>query len=170
MATTLPDTNIERIRWAFSDVLNTKDVTELRQFWSDRTEQRFPDRTCRGADEIAAYFQGVFDAMPDFHMKALTITGDDDNVFVHWRMTGHHTGIPFQGIAATGSAIDLEGMDHFEFDADGMVKRNTILYDQMAFARQIGFVPADGSGADKAAKAAFNAKTRLVEKVRARRG
>lgn len=170
MATTLPDSNIERVRWAFYDVLNTRDVSQLRRIWSAGIEQRFPDRTCNGPDEVAAYFHAVFDALPDFHMEAIAITGDEDTVFVHWHMTGHHTGIPFQGVAATGSAIDLEGMDHFEFDADGMIKRNTVLYDQMAFARQIGFIPPDGSAADKAAKAAFNAKTRLVEKVRARRG
>lgn len=114
--TTLPESNVERIRWAFG-VLNTHDVSELKQFW-----------------------------------------------------TGHHTGAPFQGIAATGRVIDLEGVDHFEFTDEGTIARNSIFFDQMRFARQIAFLPEDGTAADKAAKAAFNAKTRLVAKVRARRG
>jgi steroid delta-isomerase-like uncharacterized protein len=168
MSTTLPATNGERIAWAFDEVLNTRDVTQLRQFWTDRTEQRFPDRTCRGADEIAAYFQGVFDALPDFHMERTALVAEDPDVFVQWRLTGTHTGGPFQGIEATGKQIELVGMDHFVFAPDGTVISNTIVYDQMAFARQIGFIPPDGSVGDRAAKAAFNGKNRLVERLRNR--
>ena len=43
------------------------------------------------------------------------------------------------------------------------------VFDQMQFARQIGLLPPDGSAADRATKAAFNAKTRLLARVRGRR-
>ena len=47
---------------------------------------------------------------------------------------------------------------------------NTVVFDQMTFARQVGLLPPDGSGADKALKAAFNAKTRVALAARRRLG
>ena len=156
--------NVDTIRWAF-EMLNTGDVGILRQLWDDGTVERFPDKTCRGADEIAAYFQNVFDAMPDFHMHVVGVTGEGDDVYVHWHLTGTHTGAPFQGIDPTGRRIELDGIDHFVV-RDGIVVSNFVVYDQMQFARQIGFVPADGSPGDRAAKTAFNLKTRLLRRRR----
>lgn len=39
------------------------------------------------------------------------------------------------------------------------VRHNTIYYDGLAFARQIGLLPREGSATDKAMTAAFNAST-----------
>jgi hypothetical protein len=40
----------------------------------------------------------------------------------------------------------------------------------MQFARQIGMLPADGSAADRATKAVFNRKTRLLSRLGGPRG
>lgn len=157
-------TNGELIRWAFG-VLNTRDVTTLRQFWTESTTQRFPDLTCRGADEIAAYFESVFAALPDFQIEVRDLVEQDEQVFVQWHLTGTHTGADFQGIEATGRPLALDGIDHFVV-RDRKIVSNFIVYDQMQFARQIGFMPQDGSGADRALKLAFNAKTTLEKRIR----
>ena len=159
-------TNGELIRWAFG-VINTHDIDPLRGFWSDDTVERFPDQTCRGAAEIAAYFEAVFAAAPDLRMKIDTLVEQGEHVFVHWHMTGTHTGAAFQGIAATGKPIALDGMDHFVV-RDGTVASNFVIFDQMQFARQVGLLPPDGSAADRATKAAFNARTRVASELRAR--
>ena len=156
--------NGELIRWAFGQ-LNTRDATPLRRFWTDQTVQRFPDKTCRGADEIAAYFEVVFRALPDFHMQVVDLIESGDHVFVQWHLTGTHSGGPFQGIEATGKRIELDGMDHFVM-RDGKTVSNFIVYDQLQFARQIGFLPEDGSAGDRAAKAAFNGGNRLLRRFR----
>jgi hypothetical protein len=39
------------------------------------------------------------------------------------------------------------------------------VFDQMQYARQLGLLPEQDSGGDKAFKAAFNAKTKLAEAV-----
>lgn len=167
MAATSPPTtasNGELVRWVF-ETLNTRDVTPLREFWTDDTVDHFPDRTCRGADEIAGYFDEVFGALPDFHMEVCEIAEQDEHVFARWRLTGTHTGGAFQGIEATGKPIALDGIDHVVV-RDGKIVSNHIVFDQMSFARQIGLMPTDGSGADRALKAAFNAKTMLEKKIR----
>ncbi len=166
MTATAPPTdasNAELIRWAF-DALNRRDVAALKQFWTDSTVERFPDKTCHGAEEIGAYFQDAFDALPDWHMEVVTIAAQGDDVFVQWHLTGTHAG-PLLGIAPTGKALAIDGIDHFVV-RDGKVVSNFVVVDQLQYARQIGMMPPDGSGADRALKSAFNARTKLAERLK----
>jgi len=171
MAVAAPPTGVsngELIGWAF-DVLNGHDVAPLRALWTDATVERFPGRTCHGSDEIAAYFEALFAALPDLHLEIVALVEHDDDVFAHWHLTGTHTGAAMEGIDPTGRPIALDGIDHFVV-RDGRVVSNFVVYDQMQFARQVGMLPADGSRADRATKAAFNARIRLLARVRRRRG
>jgi predicted ester cyclase len=156
-------TYAELVAWAFEQ-LNHHDVSALRTFWNDDTVERFPDRTCRGADEIVSYFEEAFAAISDFHMEVLAIAEQADDVFVHWRLTGVHDGA-LLGIAPTHKPVAIDGMDHFVI-RDGEVLSNFVVFDQMQYARQLGLMPADGSAADKALKRAFNARTRLAAKLK----
>ena len=78
---------------------------------------------------------------------------------------GPTPGLPGQGIAPTGNPVELDGIDHFVI-RDGKVESNFVVFDQLQFARQIGMMPADGSTADRAMNAAFNAKTRLRDRIK----
>ena len=62
------------------------------------------------------------------------------------------------GVEPTGKPISVEGIDHFVL-RDGKVVSIYVGTDGMEFARQMGMMPPDGSAADKALKATFNAKT-----------
>ncbi len=157
-------TNAELIRWAF-DIINTHDVTPLKPYWTESTHERFPNATCVGAEEIGAYFEAAFAAVPDFHIEIVGLAEQGDDVFVQWRITGTHSAAAWQGIAPTGKSIVLDGIDHFVV-REGKVKSNFVVFDQLQFARQIGMMPADGSTADRAMKAAFNGKTRLLQRIR----
>jgi steroid delta-isomerase-like uncharacterized protein len=149
-------------------MVNAHDIEPLRQLWADDVVERFPTGTVRGADGMAAYFQTLFAALPDVQLRVVTIAETGEDVFVHWHMTGTHTGAPFEGIDPTGRALAVDGMDHFVI-RDGKVVTNFIVFDQMQFARQIGLLPSEDSRADRATKAAFNAKTRLLARLRGRR-
>ncbi|SDD44572.1 ester cyclase [Rhodococcus tukisamuensis] len=160
--TTAPPRDVsdaELVRWAIGR-LNAKDIDSLRTFWTANSVVHFPTGTCRGTADIAAYFEQVFAAVPDFDLEIESIAQSGGDVFVHWHLTGRHVG-PLFGIAGTGRRIDFEGIEHFVI-ADGKVVTNTVRYDQMEFARQIKMLPLDGSIADRAMKAVFNAKTRVV--------
>jgi|tagenome__1003787_1003787.scaffolds.fasta_scaffold19963254_1 steroid delta-isomerase-like uncharacterized protein len=154
--------NGELIRWAF-DQLNRRDVSALRRFWDADTVERFPDRTCRGTDEIAAYFEDAFAALPDWRMEIISLAEQGDDVFVHWHLEGTHQG-PLLGIEGTGKAVSIDGMDHFVL-REGRVISNFVVFDQMQYARQIGMMPPDASAGDRALKAAFNARTRLARRL-----
>lgn len=166
MAIAAPPTgvsNAELIRWSFEQI-NRHDVSALRQLWDDDTVERFPDRTCRGASEIAAYFKETFAAVPDLELEVVSIVEQGDEVLARWRLTGTQNG-PVQGIAPTGKAITLDGVDHFVL-RDGRIVSNFVVFDQMQYSRQIGILPPESSPADKAMKAAFNARTKLARRLK----
>ena len=50
---------------------------------------------------------------------------------------------------------------------DGKLRQNTIYYDGLSFARQIGLLPTEGTIADKAIMSGFNAKTDVFKRVAA---
>ncbi len=166
MTVTAPPTDLsngELVRWAF-EAINRHDVSALKQFWTAETLERFPDRTCRGAEEIAAYFEEAFAAIADWRMEIVTVAEQGDDVFVRWHLTGTHAG-PLLGIEPTGKPLAVDGTDHFVI-RDGRVVSNFVTFDQMQYARQIGMMPPDGSAADKAVKRAFNARTKLAQRFR----
>ena len=146
------------------DALSAHDLDALRGIWADDVVERFPDKTCRGKDELAGYFAGLFAALPDFRMEKVSSVEDGDTVFVRWSMTGTHTGSQFSGLDATGKAVTLDGMDEMTF-RDGKLASNFVVFDQMDVGRQLGLLPPDGSPPDRALKAAFNAKTKVAELI-----
>lgn len=157
------------MRWTI-DVLNAHDAEALRQVFAPDVRARFPMRTVHGPDDLVAWWRGVFAAVPDLAMTieglAGTGTRERGEVFLRWRLAGHHSGAAWEGIEATGARVDLDGMDHFVV-ADGRLASNFVIFDQMQFARQIGLLPAEGSRLDVGLRRGFNA---LARRRRAREG
>lgn len=118
-----------------------------------------------GVDAVVGFFAELFAAVPDFRLDVLDVTAEGDTAVVQWHATGTFTGGPFQGIHATGRSVDLRGCDVMRFDG-GLLKHNTIYYDGLAFARQIGLLPTEGSSADRALQAVFNARTDALARVK----
>ena len=148
------------VRWEF-DIINTHTSAPLRVLWDEETIARFPTGSYRGADEIVGWFDTLFTALPDLTMTMESMAEQDTTVFVRWRMTGTHTGGTLEGIEPTGRRLDLDGIDNFVFrPGSGVVASNTVVFDQMTFARQLGLLPADGSRVDVGLKLAFNTLTR----------
>jgi ketosteroid isomerase-like protein len=162
MATTT-SSNSELVRRTL-DALNRGDLPALREFWTAETVERFPDRTCRGVDEITAYFEEALGAISGWHMELLAIAEQGEDVFVQWHLTGTHTG-PIQGIEPTGKPVAIDGIDHFVI-RDGKVVSNFVVLDQMQYGRQLGMMPPEGSPGDRAMKTAFNAKTKLRQRLK----
>ncbi len=158
--------NAELVRWAF-DVLNTHDVTQLKEFWTDETWLRFPTGTRHGAEDIAQEFETAFAAMPDFRIRIEAMAEQGDEVFVRWQLTGTHTGAAWEGIAASGKRVEMDGFDHFTV-RDGKVVSNFVVYDQLQFARAVGFVPPADSAGDRVLKALFAVRVGLARRLRSR--
>jgi len=159
-------TNTELADQIFA-AINAHDVDALRELWAEGVEERFPDKTCRGKEELAAHFKGLFAAMSDMRMEKVASVEEGETVFVRWTLTGTHDGV-FTGIDPTGKRIALDGFDQMTV-RDGKMVHNFVVFDQMDVGRQLGLLPPDGSPPDRALKAAFNAKTKIAELIRERR-
>jgi steroid delta-isomerase-like uncharacterized protein len=118
-----------------------------------------------GRDAIVAFFAQLFAAFPDLVTIVEDVRVSGAYVAVRWRLRGTFTGNTFQGIAATGRRLEIEGVDAFVEVRDGLIVRNTIFYDGAAFLRGAGVLPERGSGAEAALLTLFNTWTWVRRKL-----
>lgn len=150
--------------------VGARDAAAMAAHWDkDGIDDIVPLGVFRGPQGVRAVFTELFAAVPDFTMVVDRITADTEVATVQWRAFGNFTGTPFRGIEATGRRLELRGCDCLEV-ADDKLVRNTAYYDGAAFARSIGLLPSENSGADKAMIAGFNAVTKLRRAVGAQTG
>jgi steroid delta-isomerase-like uncharacterized protein len=146
---------------SYFEAVARRDTTAMAEHWrADAVDDLVPLRPLRGTDEIVAFFAELFQAIPDLETTVARVVAGETQAAVEWRMTGHFTGAPFQGVDPTGRRVDMRGLDLFEIE-DGEIVGNTAYYDGMTFARQIGLMPPANSSAENAMKSAFNAATKL---------
>jgi glyoxylase-like metal-dependent hydrolase (beta-lactamase superfamily II)/predicted ester cyclase len=116
----------------------------------------------RGPEGVRAFFGELFAAIPDFAFEVETVVAEADRAAVRWNATGTFAGdAAYLGIAPTGGPLQLEGLDLLRV-RDGLIVQNDAFSDGMGFARQIGMLPRQGSGAETRAMRAFNARTRVA--------
>jgi steroid delta-isomerase-like uncharacterized protein len=150
---------------SYFDAISRRDVDAMMEHWKeDGVVDLVPIGILRGIDEISAFFREMFAAFPDAEMTVARVAAGQNEVAVEWRMTATFTGGAFQGIEPTGRPVELRGVDVIEI-ADGKNVSNTAYYDGMAFARGIGMLPPQDSGAERAIKGAVNAATRVKRVV-----
>lgn len=118
----------------------------------------------RGRQAVRVFFEELFSALPDGTPEPERILADGEFATVQWRIAGTFSGGPFQGVHATGRRLELRGVDVMHV-IDGRLLDNTIYYDGLSFARQIGLLPSAGSRGDRALTAVFNAQTDLRSKL-----
>jgi steroid delta-isomerase-like uncharacterized protein len=159
----------ERAR-SYFDALARRDPEAMADHWrEDGVGDFVPIRVMRGRDELTAFFREIFAAVPDVEFTVTRVVAGERIAAVEWRMRANFTGASFQGVEPTGKPIELRGVDLLELE-DGQIVSNTSYYDGAAYARQVGLMPPEGSGAERAMKSAFNAVTKLRRAVGERTG
>lgn len=156
--------SVEELRARFEELLNARDADALVPYWADDLVEEFPVGTYRGRDAVRGYVAEMFAAVPDLRVKTVAAARDGDIVFVRWHLTGTFSGGKWLGIEPTGAPLDLEGIDCFTIRG-GFVVNNFVMYDQVAFARQIGMMPPAASLSDRLMKTTFNARTKLRRRL-----
>jgi steroid delta-isomerase-like uncharacterized protein len=160
---------VEEHARSYFDALARRDAEAMGDHWSgEGIEDIVPLGVFRGVAEITSFFRELFAAVPDAETAVTRLVADESRAAVEWRTTGTFGGAPFQGIEPTGRPVEIRGFDLLEIE-DGKILRNTAYYDGMAFARAVGMMPAQDSGAERAMKNAFNAVTKLRKAVNERR-
>jgi predicted ester cyclase len=155
------------MRRAF-EAIAARDVDDLATLWDESTLDVFVALQSEvvGATELRVFFEEMFAAVPDLEFVIEEVHEVDEAVAVgQWHLTGTFSGGSFQGIEPTGRRLDLRGIDVMRFEG-GILRRTDIYYDGLAFARQIGMLPAADSPADRGMRHAFNAVTRSRRRAR----
>ncbi|MCC9075549.1 ester cyclase [Litorilinea aerophila] len=85
------------------------------------------------------FYRAFFAAFPDVHFETLDTVAEGDRIAMRYRVTGTHAG-EFQGIPATGRAIDVQGITILHF-RNGKVAERWQQLDLMSLLQQLGVVP-----------------------------
>src|SRR5882757_10572192 len=71
-----------------------------------------------------AQFAPLISAFPDWHWEMRHIVTDDDNIVVHFTVTGTHLGT-FQGIGATGRRVAVSEFTHYHLENGKFARSGT---------------------------------------------
>jgi steroid delta-isomerase-like uncharacterized protein len=160
---------VEQKLRSYFEAMDNRDAHAMASHWrEDGVEDIVPVGVLRGHDELRDHFASLFAAMPDARTTVTRLVAGEQSCAVEWRLEATLNGAPLMGIEPNGKHIEIRGFDLFELE-DGELVSNTAYFDGAGLARQIGMLPADGSGADRAMKGAFNAVTKLRRAVAERR-
>jgi len=116
-------------------------------------------------DELIAYFEELWAAVPDFRFEVLDIVAEGDRAACHWRITGTFAGPgQLQGVEATGARIDVRGVDYVQVRG-GRIVRNDAYTDGMTLAQQMGVLPPRDSAQQQQITRLVNARTRMARRI-----
>ena len=160
---------VEEKARSYFDAMDRRDAAGMAAHWrEDGVEDIVPVGLMRGREELREFFASMFAALPDARTTVTRLVAGEQSCAVEWRLEGTFDGAPYMGIEPTGKHVELRGLDLLELE-DGELVSNTAYFDGAGFARQIGMLPPDGSGADRAMKSAFNALTKARRALAERR-
>jgi len=156
----------EAVTRRYFEAIDGRDLDTAVALWAQGGRENVRGRVDVLAPEGVREFIGeLLGAIPDLEMRVLSTTTEDDRCGVHWRLTGTFAGPgSFASVAPTGNPIVLEGFDLLSV-RDGLIQSNDAFTDSMTFARQIGMMPPQGSTAELRMTGAFNAKTRIADRL-----
>jgi glyoxylase-like metal-dependent hydrolase (beta-lactamase superfamily II)/predicted ester cyclase len=158
--------NAEEVARRYFQAIDARDLDTAASMWADGGRENVRGRVDVLAPEGVREFIGeLIAAIPDLSMEVVSTTSQDERCGVQWRLTGTFAGPgQFGGVAPTGSPIALEGFDLLTVQ-DGLIQSNDAFTDSMTFARQIGMMPPQDSAAEQRMMGAFNAKTRVADRL-----
>jgi steroid delta-isomerase-like uncharacterized protein len=155
-----------RVARAYFDAVAARDPDAMVECWAEGGIDRLAplNRDLRAPDEVRSFFVQTFTAMPDMHFEVLDLVAARNQAAVRWRATGTFCGGSFEGIEPTGSRIELEGIDLLTVE-NGKIQHNDAYYDSAQFGRAVGLLPPADSPMERRMAGAFNARTRLVQRL-----
>jgi hydroxyacylglutathione hydrolase len=156
----------EAVARRYFGAIDARDLDQAVSLWAEGGREYVRGQVDVLAPQGVREFIGeLIGAMPDLNMEVVSTTSEGERCGVQWRLTGTFAGPGhFGGIAPTGMPVELEGFDLLTVRG-GLIQSNDAFTDSMSFARQIGMMPPQDSGAEQRMMQAFNAKTRLTSRL-----
>ena len=146
--------------------LDAHDLDAAAAVWHPDVVEDSPTGLHRGRNAVRAEFAAFIAAMPNFSIRPLDYVAEGDLTVVRWWASGTHTGAKLQGLRPTGAQLGFAGADLIEVKND-RIFNNAVYYDTATVARQLGALPARGSGQERLLLSSANAVTRVRDQVKA---
>ena len=124
---------------------NAGDLDGVMDLYADDAVQGMPDGTFAGRSAIRERLAQELDGFTDVDHTVRSFVEQGDSFCDEWTFAGTHTR-PFllpdgTELAPTGKRVEIAGMELVQV-RDGKVVLNTLYYDNLAVAVQLGVVPA----------------------------
>jgi predicted ester cyclase len=171
MSTAEPTTaSVAEIARSYFECVGNQDVDGMMRHWQPgQTGSIHGMVELRVPDTYREWFGALFAAFPDLEFEVLDVVAEGEKAAVRWRAAGTFTGPgSFEGMIANGSSVEMEGCDVLTI-RDGLIVDNRAYTNAAELARQLGALPPQGSGPERAMLGALNLKTKLSRRI-ARRG
>jgi steroid delta-isomerase-like uncharacterized protein len=128
----------------YVDRYNALDLDDVLDLYADDAVQGMPDGTFEGKEAIRERLAQELNAFPDVHHVVRSFVEEGDSFCDEWTFTGTHSE-PFvmpdgTELPPTGNRVEIAGMEICVV-RDGKLILNTLYYDTMAVAAQLGLLP-----------------------------
>jgi len=132
----------------YVELYNAGDLDGVIDLYAEDSVQGMPDGVFEGKNAIHDRLAIELAAIPDVVHTVRSFVEDGDSFCDEWTFAGTHTG-PFllpdgSVLPPSGKRVEIAGMEIVRVDADGKIVLNTLYYDNLAVATQLGLVP-DGA-------------------------
>ena len=123
---------------------NAGDLDAVMDLYAEDAVQIMPDGTFEGRSTIRDRLAQELDGFTDLDHTVRSFVEQGDTFADEWTFVGTHTG-PFRlpdgtELPPTGKRVEIRGMELVQVRG-GKVVLNTLYYDNMAAAAQLGLVP-----------------------------
>jgi len=127
---------------------NAGDLDAVIDLYAEGSVQGMPDGVYEGKGAIRGRLAQELAAFTNVHHTVRSFVEQGDAFCDEWTFAGTHSApLPLPDgseLPATGKQIEIQGMEIVRVDADGQITLNTLYYDNLAVAVQLGLVP-DGA-------------------------
>jgi steroid delta-isomerase-like uncharacterized protein len=132
---------------------NAGDLDGVMDLYADDAVQGMPDGIFEGREAIRARLANELEAIPDVTHTVVSFIEQGDAFADEWTFVGTQTGaltLPDGSVLPpTGKRVEVRGMEVVRVGPDGKIVLNTLYFDNLAVAAQLGVVqdgPNTGAG------------------------
>jgi steroid delta-isomerase-like uncharacterized protein len=128
---------------------NAGDLDGVMELYADDAVQGMPDGVFEGRAAIRERLANELDAIPDVTHTVVSFVEQGDAFADEWTFVGTQTGpltLPDGTVLPpTGRRVEVRGMVVERVGPDGKIVLNTLYYDNLAVAAQLGLAPEGAS-------------------------
>ncbi len=128
---------MEQVIKQYVDIWNSKAFANLRKVFGEKAKYWDALQEGNAIELLSGSMVATHEAFSDlsFQIISLDSTGKDQ-FFLEWKMTGINTG-EFFGVAPTGKAIEITGLDTIKVQ-ESLITKIKSFYDSSLFSQQLG--------------------------------